>query len=120
MPKKKSGMSNRDKALYNRGGSKSPATRASDKKYREEYDRYFRRVSNRPYENKPYIRYEDGIDAQGDLFRDIIPTPRRTRSTDSVGRTRSAEARRRSQPKPRKSGTSGAKGKKSAIDFGNR
>lgn len=119
MPKKKSGMSNRDKALYNRGGSKSPAQRAETKAFLERQARFMRRVSNRPYEDAPYVTYYDGIDEKGEEFRESVRTPRRTRSTDSYARARSAEARRRSQPKPRKRGTSKAK-TKPAIDFGNR
>lgn len=115
MPNKKNGMSSRDKALRNRATSMSNRDRAQ----RYGVTGAWRgRQSSKG--NSPYGRYEVVMGDNDEVYETFTSTPRRSRSTDSVGRARSAEARRRSQPKPRKRGTSGAKGKKSAIDFGNR
>lgn len=115
MPKKKSGMSNRDKALRNRATSMSNRDRA--KRYGVT-GAWRGRQASKP--NNPYAYDEVVMGENNEVYMTSTSTPRRSRSTDSVGRARLAEARRRSQPKPRKRGTSGAKGKKSPIDFGNR
>lgn len=112
-PKKKSGMSSRDKALRNRATSMSNRDRA--KRYGVT-GAWRGRQSSKP--NNPYA-YEDVVMGENDeVYMTYASTPRRSRSTDSVGRARAAEARRR--PKSRKPSTSKVKAKKSPIDFGNR